>query len=101
MTGLAGAVLHVDARPLPTRHGELTVHVCRDLMRRTYLLVLACGDVSAPEPLLARVHSSCVTSETFGGCDCDCSEQLDAARQRCVARIAPSVDVLPAHQFHR
>lgn len=81
---IAGTLLHVETRPLATRHGALVVHVCRDLMRRTYVLVIAHGDVRSPEPLLARVHSSCVTSETFGGCDCDCAEQLDAA----VAAIA-------------
>ena len=53
--------------------------MCRDLTRRTYLLAIACGDLATPEPLLARVHSSCVTSESLGGCDCDCAEQLDAA----------------------
>lgn len=81
---IAGTVLHVETRPLRSRHGDFVVHVCRDLMRRTYLLVIAHGDVRAAEPLLARVHSSCVTSETFRGCDCDCAEQLDAA----VAAIA-------------
>ncbi|MCC6847104.1 MAG: GTP cyclohydrolase II [Deltaproteobacteria bacterium] len=79
MTTLAGAVLRVDSRPLSTRHGDVTAHVCRDLARRTYFLAFACGDLSTPEPLLARVHSSCLTSETLGGCDCDCAEQLDAA----------------------
>jgi 3,4-dihydroxy 2-butanone 4-phosphate synthase/GTP cyclohydrolase II len=29
--------------------------------------------------VLARVHSSCVTSEVYGACDCDCAEQLDGA----------------------
>jgi GTP cyclohydrolase II len=76
---IAGTLLHVEARPLATRHGDFTAHLCCDLGRRTYLLALARGDLATPEPLLARVHSSCVTSETYGGCDCDCAEQLDAA----------------------
>ena len=76
---LAGTLLRAGGRALDTRHGPFTLHVCQDLTRRTYLLVLALGDVTTPAPLLARVHSSCVTSETYGGCDCDCSEQLDAA----------------------
>ncbi len=82
---VAGTVLLVQSRTLATRHGDVTLHVCRDLTRRTYLLVITCGDVTTPEPLLARVHSSCITSETFGGCDCDCAEQLDAALARIVA----------------
>ncbi len=76
---IAGTVLYVGARPLATRHGDFTLHVGHDLTRRTYMMVLARGDVASPAPLLARVHSSCVTSEAYGGCDCDCSEQLDAA----------------------
>jgi GTP cyclohydrolase II len=42
-------------------------------------VAVALGDLASPAPLLARVHSSCVTSEVFGACDCDCAEQLDAA----------------------
>ena len=76
---MAGTLLHAGSRPLATRHGTFTLHVCRDLGRRTYVLVAARGDVRGPEPLVARVHSSCVTSEGYGGCDCDCAEQLDAA----------------------
>jgi GTP cyclohydrolase II len=76
---MAGTLLHAGTRVIATRHGDFTLHACQDLTRRTYLLVLALGEVTTPAPLLARVHSSCVTSETYGGCDCDCSEQLDAA----------------------
>lgn len=76
---IAGTLLHTGTRAVATRHGEFRVHVCQDLTRRTYCLVIARGDLGGATPLLARVHSSCVTSETYGGCDCDCSEQLDAA----------------------
>jgi GTP cyclohydrolase II len=41
--------------------------------------------VSGAEPLLARVHSSCVTSEAFGACDCDCADQLQAALREVAA----------------
>src|SRR5262249_38584013 len=50
-----------------------------DLSSRGLALALCHGEVSGDAPLLARVHSSCMTSETFGGCDCDCAGQLDAA----------------------
>ncbi|EAU64615.1 GTP cyclohydrolase-2 [Stigmatella aurantiaca DW4/3-1] len=29
-----------------------------------------------------RIHSACITSEAFGGCDCDCAEQLELALER-------------------
>lgn len=81
---LRSAVLHLGERRLATRHGEFVLHLFRDLAEARVAMVLARGDVEAPEPLLARVHSSCLTSEGLMGCDCDCAEQLDGA----LARIA-------------
>ncbi len=74
-----GLLLHLGRVPLATRHGELTVDVCQNLVTRNRVLAVSRGDLRAAEPLLARVHSSCVTSEGYGSCDCDCAEQLDAA----------------------
>src|SRR3546814_12388838 len=33
------------------------------------------------EPILVRVHSSCVTGDIFGSCRCDCGAQLHAAME--------------------
>lgn len=46
---------------------------------RVPAFAVALGALEGPEPLLARVHSSCVTSEVLGACDCDCAAQLGAA----------------------
>ncbi|MFO0688790.1 MAG: GTP cyclohydrolase II [Myxococcota bacterium] len=81
---LRSAVLHLGERRLATRHGEFELHLFRDLAEARVAMVLARGDVAGASPLLARVHSSCLTSEGLGGCDCDCAEQLDGA----LARIA-------------
>jgi GTP cyclohydrolase II len=80
----SGILLGEGSAPLATVHGPFRVHFFRSLRTRLPALLLARGDPGGPAPLLARVHSSCVTSETFGGCDCDCAGQLDAA----LARIA-------------
>jgi GTP cyclohydrolase II len=74
-----GTLIGVEARPLATAQGDFTVHVFRNVATWEYALVLARGDVTTPAPLLARVHSSCATSESNGSCDCDCAEQLDSA----------------------
>jgi GTP cyclohydrolase II len=74
-----GTLLTVADRRLDTVHGELTVHVFENLVDRRPVLVLSCGDPTSDEPLLARVHSSCMTSEGYGGQDCDCAEQLRRA----------------------
>jgi 3,4-dihydroxy 2-butanone 4-phosphate synthase/GTP cyclohydrolase II len=77
-----GTLLPLEERVLATVHGEFRAHVFHDLASGRLALALRHGEVKGPEPLLARVHSSCVTSETYGGCDCDCAGQLDAALRR-------------------
>jgi GTP cyclohydrolase II len=59
--------------------GRFAVHRFRSLRSGAPALALVCGEARGTAPLLARVHSSCVTSEAFGGCDCDCAGQLQAA----------------------
>jgi 3,4-dihydroxy 2-butanone 4-phosphate synthase/GTP cyclohydrolase II len=39
-------------------------------------LVLVKGDWKKDEPVLVRMHSSCVTGDIFGSCRCDCGAQL-------------------------
>ncbi|MCU0360981.1 MAG: bifunctional 3,4-dihydroxy-2-butanone-4-phosphate synthase/GTP cyclohydrolase II [Bacteroidia bacterium] len=39
-------------------------------------LALVKGDWDKNEPVLVRMHSSCVTGDIFGSCRCDCGEQL-------------------------
>ena len=60
-------------------HGEFDVHFFRALASDTTAMAISCGQLDLGSPLLARVHSSCVTSECLMGRDCDCSEQLDGA----------------------
>jgi 3,4-dihydroxy 2-butanone 4-phosphate synthase / GTP cyclohydrolase II len=79
-----GSLIESRTAALETDHGPFAAHFFRNLSTRRPALVLTRGDVASREPLLARVHSSCVTSESLGGCDCDCATQLDAA----LARIA-------------
>lgn len=45
-------------------------------------LVLTMGDVSSPEPLLARIHSECLTGDALFSLRCDCGAQLQAAMHR-------------------
>jgi GTP cyclohydrolase II len=79
-----GSLLETGATQLDTPHGDFAAHWFQNLSSRRPVLVLCRGDARAGEPLLARVHSACVTSESLAGCDCDCAAQLDAA----LARIA-------------
>ena len=40
------------------------------------------GDITVDEPVLVRVHSQCLTGDTFGSLKCDCGPQLDNAMER-------------------
>jgi GTP cyclohydrolase II len=77
-----GSLIESRTAALETEHGPFTAHSFRNLSTRRPALVLTRGDVTTREPLLTRVHSSCVTSESLCGCDCDCATQLDAALGR-------------------
>ena len=81
---LRSGTLQLGQRRIETRHGPFALHYFRDLAEARLAMVLVRGDPTTAVPLLARVHSSCLTSECLMGCDCDCAEQLDGA----LARIA-------------
>ena len=81
---LRSGTLQLGQRRIETRHGPFALHFFRDLAEARLAMVLVRGDPTTAAPLLARVHSSCLTSECLMGCDCDCAEQQDGA----LARIA-------------
>ena len=74
-----GSLMRYGSRPLVVAPGRFRVQVFRTLDDHRWAMAVICGDVTSPRPLLSRVHSSCVTSETLGGCDCDCVQQLEGA----------------------
>ena len=65
--------------PITTVHGDFVVHRFHNWTTGAQPLAITRGDVTGTAPLAARVHSSCLTSEGLGACDCDCGDQLDAA----------------------
>jgi GTP cyclohydrolase II len=74
-----GTLVRLGVEDLETRHGDFVVHRFHNCTTGSTALAVTRGDLAGDEPVLARVHSSCITSEAFGACDCDCAEQLDAA----------------------
>lgn len=63
---------------IPTRHGPVSSRLYRD-PQGAVGMALWVGDLGGAEPVLARVHSSCFTSEGLRGLDCDCVAQLEVA----------------------
>ena len=66
---------------LPTRNGEFMLTPFRDLTTGLEHVVLAKGEWTPDEPVLCRVHSSCMTGDIFGSQRCECGEQLTKAMQ--------------------
>ncbi|HKY49870.1 MAG TPA: GTP cyclohydrolase II [Candidatus Limnocylindria bacterium] len=69
------------AASLPTRYGDLLIHVFR-LGDDTEVVALVHGDVAGDEPVLVRLHSECLTGEALGSLRCDCGEQLEAGLEQ-------------------
>lgn len=76
---LYGTTLYLASCSLDTRFGVFRTHIFQDIVDKHYIIALAHGDIVGAEALYTRLHSSCVTSETLQGCDCDCVQQLEGA----------------------
>ncbi|TCD16961.1 bifunctional 3,4-dihydroxy-2-butanone-4-phosphate synthase/GTP cyclohydrolase II [Pedobacter psychrodurus] len=64
---------------LPTAWGDFKMTAYTQLDNNATHLAISKGEWNANEPILARVHSSCVTGDIFGSCRCDCGPQLHKA----------------------
>ena len=71
----------VDAVEMPTEFGNFTLHAYEQINTGETHVALVKGTWTEDEPVMARVHSSCVTGDIFGSCRCDCGGQLHAAMQ--------------------
>jgi 3,4-dihydroxy 2-butanone 4-phosphate synthase/GTP cyclohydrolase II len=65
--------------PLPTVYGEFTAVAYENEVDRYTHVALVKGSWRDDEPVLARVHSKCLTGDVFGSERCDCGPQLHAA----------------------
>ncbi|RLE07016.1 bifunctional 3,4-dihydroxy-2-butanone-4-phosphate synthase/GTP cyclohydrolase II [Candidatus Aerophobetes bacterium] len=64
---------------LPTRYGDFKLIAYRTLLEGRVHLALIKGEVEGKEDVLVRVHSQCLTGDTFKSLRCDCGEQLEAS----------------------
>nr|WP_121270962.1 bifunctional 3,4-dihydroxy-2-butanone-4-phosphate synthase/GTP cyclohydrolase II [Pedobacter schmidteae] len=64
---------------LPTQWGDFNMTAYTQIDNNATHLAISKGKWSPDEPVLARVHSSCVTGDIFGSCRCDCGPQLHKA----------------------
>lgn len=66
---------------LPTAYGDFDLIPFIQKSNGLEHLVLIKGEWEADEPILVRVHSSCLTGDVFGSCRCDCGDQLHSAME--------------------
>lgn len=72
-------VRYVESSKLPTAWGIFDMHGFEDGVNDKEHLILSMGDVGSGEPVLARVHSECLTGDALFSLRCDCGFQLEAA----------------------
>lgn len=66
---------------MPTQWGNFDLMAYRQINTGELHLALVKGKWEKDEPILVRVHSSCITGDIFGSCRCDCGPQLHVAME--------------------
>ena len=72
-------VEEVACADMPTKFGHFKIHGFINKVSGEHHVALTMGDIANGEPVLCRVHSECLTGDTFGSKRCDCGEQLAAS----------------------
>ena len=66
---------------MPTQWGNFDLVAYRQTTNDMEHLALIKGSWAIDEPILVRVHSSCLTGDVFGSCRCDCGPQLQKSME--------------------
>ena len=74
-------IKRIEETRLPTAFGEFSLLLYQSLIDQSHHLALVMGDFNKNDPVLVRVHSSCLTGDIFGSLRCDCGQQLRKAMQ--------------------
>jgi len=67
---------------MPTQWGDFQLHLYTQITTGEKHIALVKGEWDTEEPVLVRVHSSCMTGDIFGSCRCDCGPQLSSAMEQ-------------------
>ena len=69
---------------LPTEHGEFRIAGFRNDLDSAEHVALVYGDLTDGEDVLVRMHSKCLTGDTFHSLRCDCGWQLETTMEMIV-----------------
>lgn len=64
---------------MPTKYGDFKAYGFVNRLNGEHHIALVKGDIGDGENVLCRVHSECLTGDTFGSLRCDCGQQFAAA----------------------
>lgn len=64
---------------LPTKYGDFKAYGFVNKLNGEHHVALVKGEIGDGQNVLCRVHSECLTGDTFGSLRCDCGQQLAAA----------------------
>lgn len=67
---------------LPTKYGDFRAFGYVNKLNGEHHVALVKGDIGDGKDVLCRVHSECLTGDTFGSLRCDCGEQLASAMKQ-------------------
>lgn len=75
MKNIKGSCVNkVASSKLPTKYGLFKITIYKSLNTNLEHAVLTLGEIK--EPMLTRIHSECLTGDTFSSLRCDCGDQL-------------------------
>ncbi len=69
----------VTVTKMPTKYGEFVAYGYVNRLNGEHHVALVKGDIGNGEDVLCRIHSECLTGDTFGSLRCDCGQQFAAA----------------------
>lgn len=69
----------VTKNKMPTKYGEFVAYGYVNRLNGEHHVALVKGDIGDGKDVLCRVHSECLTGDTFGSLRCDCGEQFASA----------------------
>ena len=64
---------------MPTKYGDFMAYGFINRLNGEHHVALVKGEIGDGENVLCRVHSECLTGDTFGSLRCDCGQQFAAA----------------------
>lgn len=76
------SVRYIENAKLPTPWAVFDMHGFEDVENDKEHVMLTLGDVAGDEPVLARIHSECLTGDALFSMRCDCGSQLQTAMER-------------------